>query len=165
MCRHPPLTHTRSISAPSSSRSRSVSTHNTTNSPPHHHHSFLQHTTSLLMWCPFHCWMPRCLPQRRIHPAMMNVLGSHSNSQLEHSFKAPALSLVSLSWRHHYAFGWIMQFKLKRAREMLSSEQLEEVRGRRLLTVGGTVVGKLKVKWCVWKMNEAWRLLTASSAI
>lgn len=34
MCVCPPLAHVRSISAPSSSRSRSLSTHNTTNSAP-----------------------------------------------------------------------------------------------------------------------------------
>lgn len=94
------------------------------------------------MWCLFHCRTPCCSPQRHIHAAMMNVLGSHSNSQLVHSCKAAALSSVSLSWRHHYAFCWIMQFKLKRARKMLGSGQRE----RRLPTVEGTVVKEIKTK-------------------
>lgn len=108
-----------------------------------------QPTTSLLMWWPFHCRMPCCLPQRRIHPAMMNVLGSHSKPQLVHSLRASASPPARLSWRHHYAFASITQFKLKAAREMLGSGRREEVRRRRLPTGGGAVVGERKLKRCV----------------
>lgn len=106
-------------------RSRSVSIHNETVCPPPPLSSTHTHTTQL-MWCPFHCWIPCRCPQHYIHPAMMSVLGSYSNSQLELSFKASPIHCVtigqavleaSLSLLSNHAA------KLKAARKTLGSGQ------------------------------------------
>lgn len=102
-------------------RSRSVSIHNATDSalPPS--------SSALLMWCPFHCWMPCCCPQRHIHPAMMSVLGSHSNSQLVRSFKASTIHCIIIGQPVLEASLCLLlnhAIKLKITRKILGSGQL-----------------------------------------
>lgn len=121
--------YTRIISAPSAAGLGQWASTIKRTHPPSPLLLLLQHTNTLLMWCPFHCWMPCCCPQRYIHPAMMSVLGSHSNSQLVHSFKAstihciiigqPVLLEASLCLLSNHAI------KRKITRKILGSGQLE----------------------------------------
>lgn len=70
-----------------------------------------------LTWCPFHCWMPCCCAPSGtfIQPWWVFWVHIPLPSWCAHLslLRLAALSPVSLSRRHHYAFCWIAQLNWK----------------------------------------------------